>query len=161
GRPLGRDLGEPAGEAMTRVLHGSIAAAVLLSAASAVRGLQEQPAQPPTFPRGVELVRVDVVVTDKSGRPVTGLAQGEFTLLDEGVPQTIETFEAVDLPVPASASGGSAAPRPRVVSNVALPGEPPQPEGRSFVVVFDNMHLTPLHAQRAKGAVAAFLEKGG
>jgi VWFA-related protein len=144
---------------MRRVLPGSMAAAVLLSAASAVRGVQEQTAQPPTFPRGVELVRVDVVVTDKSGHPVTGLAQGEFTLLDEGQPQTIETFEAVDLPIPAST--GTASPRPRVVSNVALPGEPPQSEGRSFVVVFDNMHLTPLHAQRAKGAVAAFLEKGG
>jgi VWFA-related protein len=135
-----------------------LAVAVFLSATIASRA-QEETRQTPTFPRGVELVRVDVVVTDKSGRPVTGLGQDEFTLLDEGQPQTIETFEAVDLPVPAST--GRAPGRPRVVANVPAPGEPPPPEGRSFVVVFDNMHLTPLHAQRAKGAVAAFLEKGG
>jgi VWFA-related protein len=125
----------------------------------AVVTLAQEPVQtPPSFEREVELVRVDVVVTDRSGKPLAGLTKEDFTLLDEGQPQTIDSFEAVEVPLPAP--GAQAAPRPRLASNVALTGEPPEHAGRSFVVVFDNMHLTPLNAQRAKAAVAAFLEKG-
>ena len=40
-------------------------------------------------------ITLDVVVTPKSGAPVTGLHQQDFTLLDNGVPQTIASFTAV------------------------------------------------------------------
>jgi VWFA-related protein len=39
---------------------------------------------------------LDVVVTDKSGKPVTGLQQGDFTLLDNKQPQKILSFQAVE-----------------------------------------------------------------
>jgi VWFA-related protein len=38
---------------------------------------------------------LDVVVTDKSGKPVSGLEQKDFTLLDNKQPQKILSFEAV------------------------------------------------------------------
>lgn len=38
-------------------------------------------------------VLVDVVVTDKSGKPVTGLKQDAFTVMEQGKPQTIGYFE--------------------------------------------------------------------
>lgn len=38
---------------------------------------------------------LDVVVTPKSGPPVSGLEQEDFTVLDNKVPQTILTFQAV------------------------------------------------------------------
>jgi VWFA-related protein len=41
-------------------------------------------------------MRLDVVVTDKSGRPVPGLQQSDFTLLDNKQPQKIVSFEAID-----------------------------------------------------------------
>jgi VWFA-related protein len=40
-------------------------------------------------------VFLDVVVTPKSGPPVSGLQQQDFTVLDNKVPQTILTFQAV------------------------------------------------------------------
>jgi VWFA-related protein len=40
-------------------------------------------------------ITLDVVVTPKSGRPVTGLQQQDFTLLDNNAPQRITSFEAV------------------------------------------------------------------
>jgi VWFA-related protein len=41
-------------------------------------------------------ILLDVVVTPKSGPPATGLQQQDFTLLDNKVPQTITSFQAVD-----------------------------------------------------------------
>jgi VWFA-related protein len=38
---------------------------------------------------------LDIVVTAKSGQPVTGLQQQDFALLDNKVPQTITSFQAV------------------------------------------------------------------
>jgi VWFA-related protein len=42
-------------------------------------------------------VTLDVVVTDKSGAPVRGLTQQDFTLLDNKQPQTLTFFRAVDV----------------------------------------------------------------
>src|SRR5271170_5557764 len=41
-------------------------------------------------------ITLDVVVTDKSGKPVPGLQQQDFTLLDNKQPQKILSFQAVD-----------------------------------------------------------------
>jgi VWFA-related protein len=48
----------------------------------------------PTQPRNGKMY-LDVVVTPKSGAPVTGLQQQDFTLLDNKAPQTITSFKAV------------------------------------------------------------------
>ena len=71
-----------------------------LLAASAVAVASLLPAQEPkpAFPAEVELVTVDVVVVDRKGMPVSGLAEGDFTILEGGVPQKISRFEAVTLP---------------------------------------------------------------
>ncbi len=41
-------------------------------------------------------IYLDVVVSPTSGPPVSGLPQEDFTILDNNVPQTITSFEAVD-----------------------------------------------------------------
>src|SRR5260221_5804244 len=46
-----------------------------------------------TFPSAVGLVRVDVVVTDKPGRPVSDLSAADFALSEDGVHQTLNSFE--------------------------------------------------------------------
>jgi VWFA-related protein len=48
----------------------------------------------PTFP-GDGKIHLDVVVTPKSDPAVSGLQQQDFSILDNGVPQTIISFEAV------------------------------------------------------------------
>ena len=45
----------------------------------------------PQFPAGVELVSVDVVVLDGDGQPVSGLAAADFTVEEDGAPQSIAT----------------------------------------------------------------------
>lgn len=52
----------------------------------------------PTFHSTSRLVVLDVVVTDHDGNPVTGLNQSDFTVLEDGKLQPIQSFET-HLPV--------------------------------------------------------------
>ena len=47
----------------------------------------------PTFKAKARLVQVDVSVIDKQGRPVKGLKQSDFTVLEDGKPQDVNVFE--------------------------------------------------------------------
>lgn len=47
-------------------------------------------------------ITLDVVVTDKSGKPVSGLAQQDFTLLDNKQPQRVISFKASTETAPAA-----------------------------------------------------------
>jgi Ca-activated chloride channel homolog len=57
-------------------------------------------AQTPSFSTKIEAVRVDVLVTE-NGKLVQGLRPGDFDLLDNGVPQTVDlaSFEEIPLNV--------------------------------------------------------------
>lgn len=66
----------------------------LLVSMSCVATVSAQESSPPTLPDSGTMF-LDVVVTPKSGPPVSGLQQQDFTVLDNKVPQTILTFEAL------------------------------------------------------------------
>jgi len=109
---------------------------------------QEPPA---TFPAQVEQVTVDVVVTDKKGEPVTGLKEEDLEVYENGVAQAIVSFDAIEV---AAAPAAKATARPKVSTNTREERRRP---GRTFVIFFDDIHLAPFTAQRAKAAVADFL----
>ncbi len=50
-------------------------------------------AQDVVFRSDVQLLRVDVQVSDPAGKIVTGLKAEDFEILDDGVPQPIAAFE--------------------------------------------------------------------
>ncbi len=84
----------------------------LLVAVVIVPGLAAQLAQYPGAIRSqVTLVPVNVTVTDRNNKPVTDLKQEDFTVLEDGVPQTIGHFvlqrmmPAVPTPSPDAAPG--------------------------------------------------------
>jgi VWFA-related protein len=60
--------------------------------------LQPRPAPPavPPAPPAERQIQLDVQVNDKSGTPVQGLRQEDFTLLDDKRPQSLLSFHAVD-----------------------------------------------------------------
>ncbi|HEX6737934.1 MAG TPA: VWA domain-containing protein [Vicinamibacteria bacterium] len=124
-------------------------------AASPSPAAQAPTAETPSFPAQIELVNVDVVVTDKKNVSVPGLTQADFTLLEDGVPQSISSFDAVTAPAAASA-----VPPPRPVISRNTTAEVRAGTGRTFMVVFDDIHLSPQQAHRAKSAVAEFLRSG-
>ena len=56
------------------------------------------PAQPPPlFRAGINFVRVDAIISDKNGNPVSDLQQSDFDVLEDGKPQKIETFKLIKL----------------------------------------------------------------
>jgi VWFA-related protein len=52
--------------------------------------------QNPSAAHPGDKIYLDVIVAPKTGAPVNGLQQQDFTILDNNVPQTIASFEAVD-----------------------------------------------------------------
>jgi VWFA-related protein len=57
----------------------------------------------PTFHSKVRVVLVNVVVTDGKNQPVTGLQPDDFQVFDDGVPQTLASFEQSKEATPAQA----------------------------------------------------------
>jgi len=116
-----------------------------------------------TFPAATELVTVDVVVDDRQGSPLLGLKAEDFTVTEDGVPQEVTAFEAVTRPSTGQATNRDPSAKftipdltPRVSSNVDAAGR----EGRTFVVVFDELHLDLAEAGRGRQAVAELLRTG-
>ena len=69
---------------------------------------QQPPAQKqppaPTFRSGTTLVPVDVRVVDRSGKPIKGLTAADFTITEDGKPQTIVHFSFQELTPEAAAA---------------------------------------------------------
>ena len=54
--------------------------------------------QTPVFRARTDIVELDVSVLDKDRRPVRGLTREDFVVLEDGKPQAISIFEAIDVP---------------------------------------------------------------
>jgi VWFA-related protein len=82
----------------------SFAAAALVLALCALASAQQQQQQPPVSDDDeiitVEsnLVRLNVGVADRQGRPVINLGRQDFTVYEDGVRQTIQSFEPTQSP---------------------------------------------------------------
>ncbi len=140
--------------------RNAFAAALLLGSGviASAQGVAPQPSPTPPapsiqFPSTVELVTVDAVVTDKKNVPIENLGRDSFKVFEDGKPQEITSFEAVVLP-----PGAAAAPKPtrRISTNQGAEVR----TGRTFVIVFDDIHLHPFQANRAKAAIDQFLKNG-
>lgn len=51
------------------------------------------------FTSGVNVVEVYAAATDQNGNPVTGLRRDDFTVLEDGQPQTVSAFAEGDFPL--------------------------------------------------------------
>ena len=108
---------------------------------------------PPLFPASVEQVVVDAVVLDEQGAGVTGLSRDDFLLAEDGKPQAIASFEAVEAQAPPAGVQPEAS-RGRVVTNAAPTF---RAERRTIVIVFDDLGLSLPQGERARAAVADFV----
>ncbi|HSD26960.1 MAG TPA: hypothetical protein VLL75_06620, partial [Vicinamibacteria bacterium] len=131
----------------------------LLCGAGLAAALPQAPSERPSFPAQAEVVTVDVVATGRDGDPVVDLRREDFRVAEDGVPQEIVAFEAVHRPSTEAArgeGGRAVAEAVRSSSNQGLAAR----AGSHFVIVFDELHLTPAESARARTAVASFLANG-
>ncbi len=110
----------------------------------------------------VNVVNVDVVVTDRDGRPVTDLSVDDFELFDNKEPVEISNFYAVvDGAVLALESTGA----PAAATEPAADGEPAtgeaapaaEPQPMHLVIYVDTVNLKRAHRARVFKQVREFL----
>ena len=74
-----------------------VSAAALLGVTALTASESQTPAQAPAFRSGIDLVHLDVSVLDRNRRPVRGLTPADFTILENGKPQELAAFKAVEV----------------------------------------------------------------
>lgn len=119
--------------------------------------LAQQSNQPYVETVEVRINNIDVVVTDRSGKAVTGLRKEEFVVLEDGKPQPLANFsESVESTgVAVLQNPGAGKPQP---------AEQPQRAARHFVFFADEMSLHPTTRGKilrdAKTLVATAMQPG-
>jgi VWFA-related protein len=140
----------------------ALASALLAAACGCQLLAQSSPTQGFGEVVEVNVVNVEVYVTDKDGNRVTGLKKEDFTVSEDGKPVEITNFEAI---------GGSAAAAPRQGAPSAggppetkvtpVPAAPAAAAGpgtaMSLVVFVDNLNLRPESRTRAVEQIRRFL----
>ena len=96
----------------------------------------------------VTLKLVQVYVTDKKGNPVTGLTKEDFSVLDDGKPQTITEFEKHSLLVEEE---GQPAPSQGPPAQELMP--------RKFFLFFDFAFNNAIGLEKARKAAAHFIDE--
>jgi VWFA-related protein len=113
-------------------------AKIFLPAVLLLLSAQQAPPPQPAFKSNVTVVEVDVVVTDRSGRPVRGLRRDDFDISEDGRPVEIATFSAVDVPE---------APRQSIIpppdrSGSAFASNDRADDGRLILIVLDDIQVS-------------------
>jgi VWFA-related protein len=122
-----------------------LGAALAVAGAAATLAAQAPPTpSQPTFRANVTLVTTDVIPRDTNGRFVSDLTKENFTVLEDGAPQTISSFSLVH----GGRTFSSLTPAPAAVpEGIVLPSGPRSPvgdtAGRVFLIFVDDLHFEP------------------
>lgn len=139
--------------------HNVLPAALLLLAPVAAAGAQQT--EPPIFVEtvDVDVINVEVFVTDKAGRPVPDLTAADFQIFEDGHPVEISNFFTM------TQADRVAASLDRDLERLAEdPGPAPRldpvPEDQQLhlAVYVDHFNLRPEHRQRVLDDLRGFLE---
>lgn len=113
----------------------------------------------------VQVVNLEVYVTDQQGNPVTGLRREDFELYQDGKPVEITNFYAIESGRPAAevamdpamdAEGTGAEPSP----HPELSAAPPPEERRLHLVVYvDQLNISPSSRNRVLEGLELLLEE--
>ena len=105
------------------------------------------PDQQPVFRAGVNFVRVDVIVSERDGKPVLDLSAKDFEVLEDGKPQAIESFKLIQVrttPVP-----GQEAPR-QIRTNSDEETEASRDDARIIAIFLDDYHVRRINSMKVR-----------
>jgi VWFA-related protein len=129
---------------------GAVAVA-LMRPASAAQALQQ-----PTFRTGINTVRVDTVVSDRTGRPITDLTEVDFEITEKGKRQTITTFKSIML------DGGLLAGTQDGITSISSDSieleEAARDDVRLFTLFLDDYHVSPENSRIVREQLSRFVE---
>ena len=108
------------------------------------------------FRSGINYVRVDAFVTDEDGNPVFDLTQDDFEVYEDGVLQTVDSFQVVQVDPTPQLSG-------EPVTGVGVTRSDQQlaasrPDIRVFVIFLDDYHVREGNSIRAGRMLIDFIE---
>lgn len=138
----------------------SVIAALALCGAAAS---QEQPQDVYTETVNVEIVNIEVYVTDKKGDPVPGLSSEDFELYADSRPVPISNFYSVDSAISGAESGvdvpSGVQPdtSPQDATEASRTAPKPADQKLYVVVYIDNFNLTPFKRNRVLTELRSFL----
>jgi VWFA-related protein len=143
----------------TRLIPPLVCAFVLAISGTMV-STQDQPAPQspqPTFRTGVNIVRVDVIVSDKNGNPVADLNKDEFEIVEDGRVQTIDLFRQISI------DGSAADPsRPRqVLTRDTEELEAAREDVRIFGILLADYQVCAERSRLVRDALASFIRRLG
>ena len=138
----------------------TVALCVLLFAWSNVAGQTPTQTPPPKSPDDVvrvytELVQTDVMVFDKQGKFVDGLAKENFELRIDGKPRQIEAFEKIT----AGSDEESQLAAARGTTTLNLKRPVPLDRGRIVFFYVDDFHMDLAGVTAARKVISQFIEK--
>ncbi|MCB1054198.1 MAG: VWA domain-containing protein [Acidobacteria bacterium] len=103
----------------------------------------------------VNVVNLDVFVTDRDGKPVTGLTPDDFTVQFDGDRvKAIEFFDEIQLPSVLATPGAAA---PAAAGDPQAAPAAPASEPLRMVVVIDNRNILPANRNRILGELRSFI----
>ncbi len=120
-----------------------------------IQQFPQQEQQPPTIRVDTEVVRVDVTVLDRRGRPVTDLTMEDFVVEEDGAAQTITSFKLVEMSGEAAEVDTASLP---IRSRSHARQEAERDDVRVFLIFWDEYHIDRLtSALRSREALTNFV----
>lgn len=116
---------------------------------------QPQPQQP-VFRSGVNLVRVDVIVTDSRGNPVTTLTPEDFEVFEDGQRQAVDSFKLVEV---SQAPPPDAEPPREIRTEYDQESEAARPDVRLFVILLDDYHVRRGSSMSVRQPLIRFIQQ--
>jgi VWFA-related protein len=138
--------------------------AVPMPASTPAAPQSSKPAQAPPLRSSSDLVRIDVEVTDRSGKPIKGLRADQFIVTEDGKPQAISSFSYADIENVETAGADDARPIVVPVDNegpdtpAAAAASDQLRDRRLLVFFFDLTSMQPDDLIRAHDAAEKFLK---
>jgi VWFA-related protein len=111
--------------------------------------------QQPPIRRGINFVRVDVIVSDNKGQPILDLKPEDFSISEDGKAQTIEQFSVVKID---NAAQVEDRPASSIRNDYDEEREAARPDVRLFVILLDDYHVRRGNAMGVRRPLIDFLQ---
>jgi len=144
---------------MSSLRFPAIAAAALAAAGMLLAQKMPKPAElaPLSENVTVAVTNVEVVVTDSKGKRVPGLKKEDFRVFEDGIPQALTNFYAVNAGRAILADGSAVS--LTEAEKPSAPVEVPAALKAKYIIYVDNLNIHPLHRTRVFRSIYDFIDK--